>query len=152
MSELIETLQPSVCNSIRGLHRKAPGTIGDLMDFQVILEDREKGEYLFQCKTFEWMRNALGTLHGGMSAAVVDQAMGFVAYSYMRGPGVTPTIQLQMNYHRPLKPGEDVRIRVRVVSVTRTLVSMTCDASAASEPERICITATGTSYLKTLEK
>ena len=152
MEELAQMTEPSVRNSISGLHRKAPGSIGDMMEFQVIAEDREKGEYLLRCRTFEWMRNALGTLHGGMGAAVVDQAMGFVAYSYMRGAGVTPTIQLQLNYHRPLVAGEDVLLRVRVISVTRTLVGMTCEAMAASDPERICITATGTSFLKLMEK
>ena len=152
MSELTQTMEPSAQNSINGLHQKAPGSIGDMMEFHILKEDRQKGEYILRCKTFGWMRNALGTLHGGMGATVVDQAMGFVAYSYMPGPGMTPTIQLQLNYHRPLVAGEDVVVRVRVVSVTRTLVSMTCEASVASDPDRICITASGTSYLKVTKK
>ena len=58
-------MEPSVNNSIAGLHRKAPGSVGDLMDFHVIKEDRENGLYTLCCKTEPWMRNALGTLHGG---------------------------------------------------------------------------------------
>ena len=148
MSEEIEKIEPSVANSIAGLHRKAPGSIGDQLEFHVLEENRGKGEYTFCCKTYPWMRNALGTLHGGMCATIVDQAMGFVAYSYMSGKGTAPTIQMQLNYHKPFVPGEDVIIRVRVVSMTRNLIAMSCEASRASDPARVCLTASATSFLK----
>lgn len=138
---------PSVQASIDGLHQKKPGSIGDQMAFQVVSEDREAREYILTCHTFDWMCNALGTLHGGMGATIVDQAMGFVAYSYMPGPGTTPTIQMQLNYHRPMTPGADAVIKIRVISVSRTLISMTCEASEAQNPDRICITASATSFL-----
>ena len=147
MGEARVLAHPSVTASIEGLHRKAPGSIGDLMEFRVLEENREKGEYVLRCRTFDWMRNALGTLHGGMGATIVDQAMGFVAYSYMTGPGTAPTIQMQLNYHRPMVAGEEAIVRVRVISVTRTLISMVCEASMASEPDRICITSSATSFL-----
>ena len=139
---------PSVQGSVEGVHRKAPGTIGDLLEFRVLSEDREKGEYTLQCRTQDWMRNVIGTLHGGMGATIIDQAMGFVAYSYMTGPGTAPTIQMQLNYHRPMRPGEEVFVKVRVISVTRTLISMVCEASMAAEPEQICITGSATSFLR----
>ena len=139
---------PSVQASIEGVHQKVPGSIGDLMEFRVLSENREKGEYLLQCRTQDWMCNAIGTLHGGMGATIIDQAMGFVAYSYMTGPGTAPTIQMQLNYHRPMRPGEEVIVRVRVISVTRTLISMVCEASMAAEPEQICITGSATSFLR----
>ena len=139
---------PSVQTSIDGVHRKVPGSIGDLLEFRVLSEDREKGEYLMQCRTQDWMRNAIGTLHGGMGATIIDQAMGFVAYSYMTGPGTAPTIPMQRNYPRPMRPGEEVIVRVRVISVTRTLISMVCEASMASEVDQICITGSATSFLR----
>ena len=139
---------PSVQGSVDGVHRKAPGTIGDLLEFRVLSEDREKGEYILQCRTQEWMRNVIGTLHGGMGATIIDQAMGFVAYSYMTGPGTAPTIQMQLNYHRPMRAGEEILVRVRVISVTRTLISMVCEASMAVESDQICITGSATSFLR----
>ena len=148
MSEEIELDEPSVARSIAGLHTKAPGSVGDLFEFQVLEECREKGEYTLRCKTQVWMQNVIGTLHGGMCATIVDQAMGFVAFSYLCGKGNAPTIQLQLNYHKPLVPGEDVIVHIRVVSVTKNLISMTCEASRASDPDRICLTASATSFLK----
>ena len=148
MNGTIEIELPSVERSIAKVRTRAPGSIGDMMDYHLLKEDREKGEYELQCKTFDWMRNVNGTLHGGMCATAVDQALGFVAYSYIPAPGITPTIQLQLNYHRPLIQGEDVIVRVRVVAVTRTMIGMTFEAVRASVPEKICITGTGTSFFK----
>ena len=138
----------SVASCIRNLHEKAPGSIGDLMEFRVLSEDRSAGVYVLQCKTMEWMRNVQGTLHGGMCATVVDQAMGFVAFSCVGNAGIAPTINLQLNYHKPLIPGEDVIIRIKVASRTRSLITMTCEASRASSPERICLSGSATSFLK----
>ncbi|MBO5129735.1 MAG: PaaI family thioesterase [Oscillospiraceae bacterium] len=136
---------------IERLHQLAPGSIGDLMNFWVVSEDRERGEYTLRCKTFDWMRNTGGSLHGGMGAAILDQAMGYVAYSYIPGPGKNLTVQMQQSFYRPLIPGEDVIVRVRVISAGRTLISMTAEASRASDPNQICISGSGTSYFK-LEK
>ena len=148
MGEKRVLLHPSVATSIEGVHRKVPGSIGDMMEFQVVKEDREKGEYILRCKTEFWMRNVIGTLHGGIGALIMDQAMGFVAYSYMTGLGTTPTIQMQLNYHRPLTAGEDVLVRIRVISVTRTLVTMISEAMLASDPDTICVTSSATFYLR----
>ena len=67
---------------IRELHRIAPGSIGDQMQYEVL--DGEEGVYKMRCRTFDWMRNGPGTLHGGMCATIVDQAMGFVAHCVKR--------------------------------------------------------------------
>ena len=58
------------------------------------------------------------------------------------------TIDLQVSYHRPLIPGEDVLIRVKVVSVTKSLMYLSSEASQVSRPDRICITSTATFFYK----
>lgn len=148
MSEETESNYRTVAECIGLLHETAPGSIGDLMRFRAVEENPEKGEYTLRCSTQSWMRNVHGTLHGGMCATIMDQAMGFIAHSRMAGKGTTPTIQMQVNYHRPLIPGEDVIVRIRVVSETRNLVSMFSEAALASSPDRVCLTASATSFLK----
>ena len=126
----------------------APGSIGDQMAYRLLTYSPEHQEYILQCKTLDWMRNAAGTLHGGMCATVVDQAMGFIAYCVKPGEGIAPTVQMQVNYQRPLIPGEDVRIRVRVISVTKSLMHLYAEAAVASEPDKICLTSTGVYFFK----
>ena len=59
-------LSQSIINRIAELHAVAPGSIGDIMEYRLTAWDDDRGEYIFTCKTFDWMRNGPGTLHGGL--------------------------------------------------------------------------------------
>lgn len=148
MNQRTEHTPLTVAACIAGLHQTAPGTIGDLLQFQVLEENWERGICLLECRTEDWMRNSFGTLHGGMCATILDQAMGFLARSQADGEGITPTIQLQVNYHRPLIPGQKVLVKMWVVSKTHSLISMMSQASMADAPEKLCLTGTGTAFIK----
>lgn len=130
------------------LHEIAPDSIGDRMAFRLTESHPDKGAYTLQCETKEWMKNGAGTLHGGMGAAILDQAMGFIAWCVKPGPGQAPTIQLQTSYHRPLLPGKNVTIRIRVISVTHHLIHLSAEAAQAESPEKICLTGNGTYFYK----
>lgn len=145
-----DQLAQSLRQRIRELHDFAPGSIGDLMNYQLIECNRETGECLMKCDTFSWMRNGPGTLHGGMCATIVDQAMGFVAYCIKPGEGVAPTVQMQVAYHRPLIPGQSAMVRVRIVSVTKTLMHLSAEVFQSSAPEKLCLSATGIYFYKAM--
>ena len=141
-------LEQIVKDRIQLVHDQIPGSIGDLMKFHLISCDPDAGVYTLGCSTGEWMRNVAGTLHGGMCATIVDQAMGFIAYCVKPGEGIAPTVQMQVSYHRPLIPGKDVIVRVKVLSVTRSLMHLTAEAFLAEEPEKVCLTSTGIYFYK----
>lgn len=145
----MENMEQIVRDRLASIHSLAPGSIGDQMQYELLYCNPEAGEYTLLCKTFPWMRNIPGTLHGGMCATVVDQAMGFIAHCVKRGNGTAPTVELQVSYHRPLNPGEDVVTRIHVVSVTRTLMRLSCEAFQAGKPDKVCLTATATYFNKT---
>lgn len=148
MNESNELMAQTVRDRIALLHEVVPGSIGDLFQFELMDCDPAGGSYTLRCRTGEWMRNVAGTLHGGMCATILDQAMGFIAYCAKRGEGTAPTVQLQVAYQRPLIPGEDVIVRVRVVSITRSLMHLSCEAALASAPEKTCLTGTGIYFYK----
>ena len=112
MMETACELEEIICRRLAEIHTAAPDSIGAIMDYELLSCDRETGEYVFRCKTMPWMRNILGTLHGGLCATALDQAMGFVAHCIKPGEGTAPTIQMQVSYHRPLISGEDVIVNV----------------------------------------
>ncbi len=118
-----DALAKIIRDRIAELHTIAPNSIGDQMHYSLLACDAERGECQMRCHTEPWMRNGPGTLHGGMCATVVDQAMGFIAYCIKRGEGTAPTVQMSTTYHRPLIAGEDVLITVHVLSVTKSLMS-----------------------------
>ncbi len=141
-------MEQKIRDRLAAMHTSAPGSIGDILCFELLSCDETAGEYAFRCHTEFWMRNFNGTLHGGMSAAIVDQAMGFVAHCVKRGEGMAPAIELQLSYHRPLIPGEDADVTVKVRSVTRSLIRLSAEVYQAGREDRLCVTATATYFSK----
>ena len=137
---------------LQRLHEVAPGSVGDRLCLKVLGYDAEKNEVALRSVTEEWMCNAHGTLHGGMCATIADQAMGSVACCFKQGEGNLPAIELHLNYHRPLIPGEGVVIRVRPVSVTKSLIHMTAQLYRESCPEKVCISANATYFFKSAQE
>ena len=136
---------------IAQLSQAAPGTIGDILQFRFLHYDPAEDVYALTCQTEDWMRNAAGTLHGGMCATILDQAMGFVSFCRKPGDGTAPTIQLAVDYHRPLIPGETVLIKVRVISITHTLMHLSAEAMRCDHPEKVCLSGSGIYFYKPSE-
>lgn len=133
---------------IAQVNETIPNSIGAMMDYRLVSCDPEKGDYTLTCRTFEWMRNYAGTLHGGMCATVLDQAMGFISYCLKAGEGTAPTVQLEVDYHRPLIPGEEVLVKIHVISITKSLMNLTAEAMHASNPEKVCLSGSGIYFFK----
>lgn len=128
------------------INESEPESIAGMLRFRLVSCERD--DITMTCQTMPWMRNPAGTLHGGMGAAILDQAMGFVAYGLRAGEGIAPTVHLAVDYHRPLCPGEPVIVKVHVVSVTRRFFTLTAQASQMACPEKICLSGSGTYYFK----
>ena len=146
------SLEEKVRNRIAELKFIAPDSIGAQMDYRVVGYEEESKEITMRCHTFDWMRNGFGALHGGMCATVVDQAMGFVAHCCKMDNGTAPTVQLSVDYHRPLVPGEEVLVKVKVISVSRNLMRFTSEAYLASEPDKLCLTGSSIFFNKPARK
>ena len=68
----------------------------------------------------------------------------------MEGKAITPTVQMNVTYHRPFAPGDEVLLKVHVEAMTRTMIHMRGEAMRASEPEKLCVSATGIFFIKPL--
>lgn len=136
---------------IEALHQRAPESIGDLLRFRVGPCNEAAGEYCFYASTQEWMKNAFGSLHGGIITTILDQGMGMLATCLMDGTAITPTVQMNVTYHRPLMPGDEVLLKIYVQTVTRNLIHMRSEAVNAAQPNQLCVTATGIFFIKSLE-
>lgn len=125
-----ETVQERLRGRIAWVNEAAKGTVcGDVM-LELLRCDEQGNEYVMLAHTKDYMRNVIGMLHGGCTALIADQAMGCVANSLLENVTRLPTSQLQMNYHRPLTAGERIAVKVRVVSVSRSLIHLSCELYA----------------------
>lgn len=142
--QIAETIQ----NSLDTLQVKTAGTMEGELQLSFERYDSEANTVSFLAQTTPRMQNIGGVLHGGACALLLDEAMGCTANSLRSSDTIAPTSQMQLNYHRPVQPGEKVRIRVRIVSATRHLIHTSAELAMASDPERVCVSASATYYSK----
>ncbi len=136
---------------IRQLHEYAPESIGDLLHFRVGPCSPGAGEYSFLVSTEDWMRNAFGSLHGGIINTILDQGMGMLATCLMEGTAITPTVHMNETYYRPQKPGDEILLKIYIEAVTKTLIHMRAEAVKQGQKDRLCVSATGIYYIKPME-
>lgn len=141
-------LDEMIPERLKELHSTAPDSIGDILRFELLECSSEAGVFLLRCHLQPWMRNPAGTLHGGICATILDQAMGLIAYCLKPGPGFAPTIQMQVSYHRPIGMHQTVLARVTTVSVSKSLISLRCDLVAEDAPQKVCVSGSGTYFYK----
>ena len=146
MENKLTDLGERVRSRIAEVNAAVPGSIAEMLNFR--FASQENDVIVMTCQTMPWMRNPAGTLHGGLCATILDQAMGFVSYCLKAGEGTAPAIHLAVDYHRPLCPGEQVYVRVHVVNVSRNLMNLTAEAYQASCPEKICLSGSGVYFFK----
>lgn len=124
------------------IHKVAPDSVGAMLNFSLVSAEEQQDIYRFQCETAMWMRNVNGTLHGGICATAVDQAMGFVVHCIQPGKGISPTVEMQLSYHRPIIPGQKLDILVQVMSRGKHLMHLRAEARMAGS-DKLCVSATG---------
>ena len=136
-----KTVAERIRNRMGWIQDSAKDTVGGALELELLRWQEETGEYVFRSATTDWMRNVIGTLHGGSCAIMVDQAMGCVANCLYEDEAHAPTSQLQLNFHRPMLAGEYFLIKVRLVSVSRSMIHLSAEVYAEIAPDKICASA-----------
>jgi uncharacterized protein (TIGR00369 family) len=89
---------------IEGRHPGPP--FADAMDFD--LAEADEGRVVFIGRPSPRFFNPLGTIHGGWTATILDSAMACAAHSTLKaGEGYT-TLEMKLNYVRPVMPESDI--------------------------------------------
>jgi uncharacterized protein (TIGR00369 family) len=93
----------------------------------------------------EYMRNPSGVMHGGAVAGAMDIAMGSLTF-YMSGETVTPTINMNVSYERPIPTGVRMFVESACLSCGKTMAYATARAWIEGQPEKTVASASGTYY------
>ncbi len=93
----------------------------------------------------EYMRNPAGVMHGGAVAGALDITMGSLTY-YMSGEFLTPTINLNVSYERPVPTGKRLYVEATCYSCGKTMAYASARAWMEDCPEKIVASAAGTYY------
>jgi len=93
-----------------------PSGMGQLMNFKLV--EVSEGRAVFTIEPDERHYNGLGIVHGGLAATLLDSAFGCAINSMMPAGKVFTTLEMKINYVRPIRreTGE-VRCEASVIHV-----------------------------------
>lgn len=81
--------------------------IGDHVGFR--MAEVSKGRIVFTGKPGENVLNLIGTVHGGYAASILDSALALSILSSLDAESAFTTLEIKINYVRPITVGMDVR-------------------------------------------
>jgi uncharacterized protein (TIGR00369 family) len=91
------------------------------------------------CSMRPELRNAHGVLHGGVSATLVDVAVGVALTRYLGRPRAATTVELKISYLRPVQDGK-VTARSHLVRVGKNLCTARVDVfNGSKDPAAIAL-------------
>lgn len=93
--------------------------------------------------------NPAGTLHGGVFCDLADHAMGVAFFSSLADGEAMTTLELKINYLRPVSNGR-ITAEARVINRGRTTGLVECDVRDAQN--RLLARASSTCYVLTAER
>ncbi len=93
---------------------------------QPVMLKVEQGSLAFQYTVRKEMTNPFGTLHGGITAAMIDDAIGATLISYGE-PAFHVTINLAIDYFAPAREGDVVIAETQVIKKGSQIVNAHCD-------------------------
>jgi len=103
----------------------------------------EKGKVTMGFDPAEFHYNALGTVHGGVIATVIDMVLGSAVHSTLKaGQGFT-TLTLELKYHRAVTVKSGHLTAIAEV-VTRGREIVTAEAKLVDKNDRLFANATST--------
>lgn len=97
----------------------------------------------FSYEVTPWGKNPAEILHGGMTASLFDMVMGITGHACSDAV-FTPTVQLQVQYLKPVPLNVTLHFNVRITSVTKTLITATAVAWVNDEDSVPVATASAT--------
>jgi uncharacterized protein (TIGR00369 family) len=110
----------------------------------------EEGSVVVALTPAEFHYNPLGVLHGGIAATLFDSSLGCAVQTLLPAGMLAPTLQLQVNYIRPvtIKTGQ-ILCSGRVVYPGKQ--TATAEGKMTDEKGTLFAHATGTFVIRSLE-
>lgn len=117
----------------------------DLLDVDV-----EKGIARAAYDTTQALANRYGAVHGGMTAAIMDDIIALAAGLTIEWGQITPTLEMKVNYIAQGKPGTRLIAEARTVRRGGTVIFL--EADLKDEAGKLIATASSTVMIAQVKK
>jgi uncharacterized protein (TIGR00369 family) len=128
---------------LRGLQERGPAAVGVANLLGMRIEAVVPGVIVFGLRTGPQFANPDGGLHGGITATLLDSAMGCAVLSQLPPDVGFTTVDLSVTYLRPVPlDGTHLQARGEVVHLGRRIA--TANGRVTDDHDRLIATATTT--------
>ncbi len=117
--------------SLEGSPMKLPPPVAELIGFHPTAVEEGKAVFRMEAKMSKHA-NPMGTLHGGILCDIADAAMGVACASLLAEGESFTTLELKMNYLRPVWDAT-LEARGTVVHRGRAMVYLECEVVTVPE-------------------
>lgn len=130
------------------LKRMAPAA--EVLGQEILEVDVQAGRVVVAYATDQRLANRFGAIHGGMTAAMMDDAMSLAAGVVAAWGEITPTLEMKVSYIAQAKPG------TRLVSEARAIKRggriMFIEADLKEEGGALVATASATVMISQMKR
>ena len=137
-----EKTKQQLLESFLASRQSLDGTINRMMEFELQDAELDEKAVTLRFPVKAWQLNPMGVMHGGMICTAMDITMGCAAYMLSHGAH-TPTIEMSVNFIRPVPNGDFLSIRAYADHAGKRFVQLRCEAVLQSS-NQIAATAVGT--------
>jgi uncharacterized protein (TIGR00369 family) len=135
---MLEALQAAAIRgeTVEGLPMTFPPPIGRLIGFRPV--EIEEGATVFRLDARrDKHANPMGTMHGGILCDVADAAMGIACATLLERGEAFTTLELKINFLRPVMKDGVIEARAHVVQRGRTVHYIECDVVSVPDEKLI---------------
>lgn len=136
---------------VEKINRGERGGFNTLLSPRFVSADWQSKSCTLAYHPKDWMSNPAGVIHGGILSSVVDLSMGFISIYVNKEIEMTPTVSLTTNYLRPVPMDRDFYVVSSIDHTGRRLNQLHCAVYTEGEPDKPCVTASGTYFVERKE-
>jgi uncharacterized protein (TIGR00369 family) len=130
------------------LKRPAPGAV--VLGQEILDVDVEAGSVRVAYNTTESLANRYGAIHGGMTAAMLDDVISLASGLTVEWGQITPTLEMKVSYIAQGKVG--ARILAQARTIRRGGTVMFLEADLKDESGKLIATASSTVMIAQMKR
>lgn len=130
------------------LKRPAPAAV--VLGQELLDVDVEKGCVRVAYAASDQLANRFGAIHGGMTAAMLDDVISLAAGLVIEWGQITPTLEMKVSYIAQAKPNTRILAEARTVRRGGTVIFL--EADLKDESGKLLATASSTVMITQLKR
>jgi uncharacterized protein (TIGR00369 family) len=129
---------------------KRPAPAGVILGQELLDVDAERGIVRAAYSAGETLANRFGAIHGGMTAAMLDDVISLAAGLKVEWGQITPTLEMKVSYIAQAKPG--TRLLAEARTIRRGAAVIFLEADLKDETGKLLATASATVTIAQLKR